>query len=356
MGINIGLLDIDSKLPNLALMKISSYYKSLGVPVEFVQPDRKEKYSKIYASSIFSKNLPACQDLVQEYGDRIEIGGSGFDLHKKLPSEIESMQPDYSLYSSELLYPRIKGIMKRETRMNKAITIVNAGIGFSSRGCVRKCPFCLVWQKEGSFHQASEIKDLLSPKSNVLILNDNNLTADPFCVDKLQEIRDRNLVLDINQGIDIRLVSDDIGIALSQVRHLRSIHYSWDLMCFENQVLQGIKLLSKYIKPYRHMVFLLVGFNTSFEEDMYRVNILREMGVKPYIMVMDDNVQFDVRLAHFERWVNSSIYKIKSFEEYHPWLRAQRNMDLERLKLQQRFIKQQLRFKPQRMKQLCFAY
>lgn len=79
----IGLIDIDGKLPNLALMKISAYYKSFGEQVEFVRPDvGKDTYEKIYASALFTKSKKECEHLQEYYGDRIEIGGTGWDIKK----------------------------------------------------------------------------------------------------------------------------------------------------------------------------------------------------------------------------------------------------------------------------------
>jgi hypothetical protein len=236
------------------------------------------------------------------------------------------MKPDYDLYSEKIIASRLKGIMTRDHRFQKAKEIVNAGMGFTSRGCIRNCGFCFVPKKEGAFHSVAEISDLINPRSNVLILHDNNLTADPDCIDKLHEIRDRGLVVDINQGCDVRLINDDIAIALSEVKHLRSIHYAWDLMGFEKQVMEGIKTLSKFIKPYRHMCFMLVGFNTTFEEDVYRFRKLDELGVRPYVMVYNDVP--DVRLNHFERWVNGYFYKACSFDEYIPWRNECQNSQL----------------------------
>lgn len=316
---NIGLIDVDSKIPNLALMKISSYYKSLGAKVEFVKPN--QQYEKIFASAIFTRSREKCESLKEYYGDKIEIGGTGWNLNKKLDSKIEQMKPDYNLYSIEEIASKMKGIGTKECKLKKATEIVNAGMGFTSRGCVRQCGFCFVPKKEGEFRQDSEIKDLINPKSNILILHDNNLTADPNCIDKLNEIRDRKLIVDINQGCDVRLMNEDIAKSLSEVKHLRSIHYAWDLMGFENQVMEGIEILSKFIRPYRHMCFVLVGFNTSFEEDMYRFKRLTELKIDPFIMVY--NQKDDKRLKHFARWVNSRIYKSCDFKDYWPWIKSQ---------------------------------
>lgn len=107
----IGLIDVDGKLPNLALMKISSYYKSLGEKVEFVRPDaKKSEYEKVFASTLFTKSADKCEKLLQFWEDKIEIGGTGYgDITKRLPPEIEVMKPDYDLYTTEIIYPNIKG-------------------------------------------------------------------------------------------------------------------------------------------------------------------------------------------------------------------------------------------------------
>ncbi len=317
----IGLIDVDGKLPNLALMKISAFYKAAGEQVEFVRPDaRKNEYEKIYASAIFRRSETECRHLQEYYGDRIEIGGTGYgDITRRLPEEIERMSPDYGLYTADTIYPKIGGIMTRAAKMRKAQQIVDAGIGFTSRGCIRNCPFCFVPKKEGKFRQETEIKDLLNPRSNILIQNDNNLTADPYCIDKLHEIRDRKLVVDINQGCDIRLMTPEIAQALSEVSHLRGIHYAWDLMKYERQVLEGIKILKEFIPASRHTCFCLVGFDTTFEEDMYRVRKLQELGVRPYIMRYNER-RDDKRLNHFARWINGFFCKsVPDFNEYEPW-------------------------------------
>lgn len=316
----IGLIDIDGKLPNLALMKISSFYKAAGEQVEFVQPGRK--YEKIFASCLFTWSRPKAEKILKIY-PHAEVGGTGWDLHKVLPDEIEACRPDYELYTVDDILPRIKGgIATKESKIKKAETIVNAGMGFTSRGCVRNCGFCFVPPKEGNFRQVAGIGELLNPKSNVLILMDNNLTADPDVIEKLHEIRDRGLTVDISQGIDVRLLTPEIAQALSEVKHLRSLHYAWDLMSFEKQVLEGIELLLKYVKAWRHMCFILTGYNTTFEEDMHRFRRLNEIGIKAYVMPY--NLQYPSKKHHcFAGWVNSRKSTVCSFEEFEPWIKAQ---------------------------------
>lgn len=313
----IGLIDLDGKLPNLALMKISSYYKSQGHTVALNDFSADE----LYCSVIFGRNRSKAEQLRDQYPHMV-IGGTGWDLSVKLPVEIHDCPPDYDLYTTEFIYQRIsRGIGKKENKVKKAETVVNAGIGFSSRGCVRKCGFCIVPKSEGMFRQENELKELLNPKSNVLILLDNNLTADPYVLDKLLEIKERRLVVDITQGIDVRLLTPEIAQAFGSVKHLRSIHYAWDLKSFEKSVTEGIGILSKFIKPYRQMCFMLTGYDTTFEEDVYRFRKLIELGIAPYVMVF--NEIYDLRLKHFERWVNGRYYKVCEFSDYEPWAKVQ---------------------------------
>lgn len=313
--LKIGLIDFDGKIPNLALMKISTFYKSQGAEV-FIK-DIPKDVDKVYCSVLFTWNNEKASELQSIYPN-IEFGGTGWDIRVKLPDEIENCNPDYELYSTEDIYNRLGGIMKKETKEKKAETIVNMGIGFTSRGCVRGCGFCFVPPKEGEFHQVAEIKDIINPKSNVITLLDNNFTADPDMIEKCREIKERNLIVDISQGIDVRLMTEEEAEALASIKHLRSIHYAWDLIPSETSIMEGVKILSKYIKPYRHMCFILVGYNTSFEEDVYRFRRLAELKVDPYVMIY--NKQGDLRLKHFARWVNGRIYKkCTDFEEYWPW-------------------------------------
>ena len=312
------LKDFDGKIPNLALMKLSTWHKAHG---DEVYLNACEQPDKVYISTLFTWNKSEVEKLLRVY-PYAEIGGTGCDIHKKLPDEIEALQPDYDLYKVDDILPRIKGgIASKTSKIAKAQTIVDAGIGFTSRGCIRQCGFCFVPPKEGHLHQVAEIKDLINPRSNVIILLDNNLTADPDCIDKLHEIRDRGLIVDITQGIDVRLVTPEIAQALSEVKQLRSIHYAWDLMGFEKQVFEGIKILSESVKRWRHLCFMLVGFNTTFDEDMYRFHKISEQGISPYVMIYNNKAS--EQLHHFARWVNGRIYKACRWGEYEPWVKSQ---------------------------------
>jgi len=323
----IGLIDFDSKQVNLALMKLAAYHKAQGDFV-ILNPTSAAQVDKVYCSVLFSWNRDAALRLGEIFPN-IVFGGTGFDLTTTLPAEVEAMRPDYDLYSAEVIEKRIKGIMTKETRRKKAEEVVNAGIGFTARGCIRTCPWCVLPVKEGKLRSVGSLSDLVNPRSNIVTLLDANLTADPDCLEKLKQAKEMGLVLDITQGVDVRLITDDIAKALSEVKHLRSITYAWDLIHSEKPVTEGITTLSKFIKPWKHLVYMLSGYRSTFEEDFYRFRKLAEIGVSPYVMIyrgeggLEDEYE-KLRLQHFARYVNGRIYKTGAkFSEYSNWLKAE---------------------------------
>jgi len=317
----VALLDVDGKIPILTLQKISAYEKARGNEV-ILNCARPETVDRTYISVIFEQNRPKAE-LYSRIYPNATVGGTGWDLTTELPPEIEAMRPDYDLYTAEDIYHRIcRGVGTKEAKMQKAQILADGGIGFTTRGCVRTCGFCVVPKKEGGLRQASTIAEIINPRSNVITLLDNNFTADPEALPKLREIKERKLVVNISQGIDVRLVTPELARALSEVRHLRSLVYAWDLIGSERQVLDGIRLLSRWIRPKLHMCFTLVGFNTTFEEDLYRFHKLLEMKVDPFVMVYNKTKTPDARLNHYARWVNGRFHKTCDFEEYTPWVKA----------------------------------
>lgn len=318
----IGLIDYDSRIPNLALMKLSSFYKARDYQVHLSTLTKETSFpitpEKVFCSVVFEKNREKARSLTALY-PHIEFGGTGWNLTTELPAEVEASKPDFSLYKAEYLYPRLGGIGTRGQKMRKAEELVNAGIGFTSRGCVRNCEFCFVPRKEGALKLVGSIQDLVNPASNTLILLNNNLTAQTDVLEELEEVRRLGLRLDITQGIDVRLMTPEIALALSKVSHVRSIHYAWDFVAHERMVWRGIETLSQHVKRWKQLCFMLVGFNTSFEEDLYRFDRLSRNAIDPYVMVFQGN---DLRLKHFARWVNARICRVCDFENYEPWVRA----------------------------------
>lgn len=289
----IGLWQVDGKMPNLALMKLSAWLKDQDHETYLQKtPD----YTTAYASAIFTENRPMVEFWLRSY-PHIEVGGSGWDLKTELPPEVEEMQPDYALYG------------------------IDYGLGFLSRGCIRFCPFCIVREKEGHLRQVAQIADLLNPLSNFLVLLDNNLLALPNALDILAEITDRALTVNFNQGLDVRCVTSRIANALSKIhymdfnRHNRTLHFAFDDTKLEGKVRGGIEtLLSVGISPKHLCFYVLAGFYGQTAEDvLYRCNVLREYGVRPYVM----RYRRSRKLNAIARWTNAAagLWR-KPFSDY----------------------------------------
>ncbi len=297
MVLKVLLVDIDSKIPNLALMKISAYHKQAEDDVgwAWATPER------VYISCIFSENLPNARGVAKFYPDAdIRIGGPALGRPNFLPDEIEHSMPDYALYPD-----------------------LDHSMGFSTRGCIRNCPFCIVPEIEGKFREHAPISEFHNPSFDKLMLLDNNFLASKLWREKLEYIRDHDLKVSFNQGLDARLVDDEKASALAETQSYnshftsRKYYFAWDLMGNEKSVLRGIqKMIDVGIHPQRIMVYLLVRFNTSHEQDYHRFAKLRKLDVEPFVMIYN-NRRDDPWIRYFARWVNRPwFYKNFDFVDY----------------------------------------
>ena len=283
----VRLVDVDSKIPNLALMKISAYHKANGDDVDFYNP-LFDKPDLIYASKVFDFTddylyYPADVELIR--------GGTGYDIALTLPDEIESQYPDYDLFRCDF------------------------AIGFTTRGCIRKCPFCVVPKKEGAIRPVGDIYDFWRGQDRLMLL-DNNLTALPDQFERIckQLIKERVRV-DFSQGLDIRLITAEMAQLLSQIRLWKRIHFAFDNIALEKQVRAGIKILTENgVSAHKLMFYVLIGFDSTPDEDLYRVEVLRGLGVDPFVMPYNKSDEYQKRFA---RWVNhKAIFKSVPWHEY----------------------------------------
>ena len=290
---NIGLYDVDSKIPNLALMKISAYHKDKGDTVGFYEPLWVDSFDKVYASTVFDFSN---KEYLQP--GRMEIGGSAWDLDKNLPTHIEKHSPDYTLYN----YPH--------------------SIGFTMRGCRFNCKFCDVPKKEGKPKPTNTIKEIWTNKgSNFVVLLDNDFFGNPEWKDRIEEIRKYNLRVSFTQGLNIRIITDEQAKALSEVNFrnikgdTKQVHFAWDRFNDEKLIDEGIKrVLATGIKPYQMTFYVLIGFDTTHEQDLYRVTKLKNYGINPFVMPYNKNDYYQKRFA---RWVNhKAIFKSVAWEDY----------------------------------------
>lgn len=289
----IGLVDVDGhNFPNFALMRIAAWHKSRGDEVEMAMPLFGD-YDRVYQSKIFTFS-PEKKD----FDNLCEVvrGGTGYDIKSRLPEAIEnSTLMDYSIYPPQYDF----------------------SIQFFSRGCIRQCPFCLVREKEGYIHPVEPVQ--LNPNGNHIEVLDNNFFANPewkFAVDYLLKQKQKvNL-----HGVDIRIMNEEQAYWLNKLRLWRSIHIAWDLPQLD--LTDKLREVIRYIKPWKLMAYVLVGFNSTVEQDMYRIERLRELGIKPYVMPYRDfenKTQPSQYAKDLAQYVNKPmIFKTCKFADFEP--------------------------------------
>jgi len=281
----IGLVDIDGHgFPNLALMKISAFHKQNGGTAELTSPLFASSFDYIYASKVFT----ASHTPILPEGST--IGGSGYNLNIELVSS-EHMMPDYSLYPNQQF-----------------------SLGFTTRGCIRKCPFCIVPEKEGTIREHSDIYEFYDRRFSDVVLLDNNILALPehfFTI--CGQIKKEGLRVDFNQGLDHRLLTTDTCKTLAKIQHIE-YRFAYDSPGQEGSVRNAINMLRKN-GINRAMWYVLVGFNTTLEEDLHRLNVLR--GLKQRAFVQKYNHTKERPYVPLARWVNQfNTFYGYSFEEF----------------------------------------
>lgn len=310
----IGLIDVDGhNYPNLPLMKISAWHKAQGDSVEWYEPlvhgFPQPPIDKVYMSKVFSftPDYPY-------YVNALETvrGGSGYAIQnidgkeiydkskdQNLPDEIEHIYPDYSLYPEQTK---------------------DTAYGFLTRGCPRGCDFCHVEAKEGRCSiKVADLSEFWRGQKNI-VLCDPNLIACKDWKDLLQQLIDSKAKVNINQGIDIRLMTDEKAEMLKQIR-VERVHFAWDRYEDKDYIVPKFKAF-KEITQWNYAkleVFVLTNFNTTTEQDLERIYTLRDMGYDPYVMVYDkEHTNSSEPCRLLQRWVNNrKIFRtVDRFEDY----------------------------------------
>lgn len=248
----VGLHDADAEhikhkiFPNYALMKISAWHKKQGDTVERWMP--LKKYDIVYSSKIFDFTA------VNSYlPDNAIKGGTGYDITSKLPAEIDKMFPDYSLYPD-----------------------CDYAIGFLTRGCPNNCEWCYVPKKEGKIRPYRRWQELIRADTNKLVLLDNNILSCQHGINQLKELCESDILIDLNQGMDIRLVTEDIVKLFGKLKWIKYIRFSCDT---KGQLSYFKKVLEWFEKHgvARSKVFIYILVRKDIEDAEYRVKELHKM-------------------------------------------------------------------------------
>lgn len=296
------LIDVDSKIPNLALMKASTWHKSRGDTVKLGYDPLFDKPDLCYVSKIFDftpepEYLPECKTY---------FGGPGYSLTERMPFDdgvtYDRIMPDYDLYRER--YPSI-----------------DYAIGRFTRGCPNRCPWCVVWHLDGNHvRHVADLSDFWRGQRVVRMLDDNIMADEDEFVADCAQLHDAGVSV-IWDALDIRTVTDRSARALASVRNEKRIHFAWDSHAQDAYIREGLQTLeSNGVKPYKLMFYVLVGYNTSREYDMHRIMTLHELGANPYVMPFDRS---DPYQRHLARWCNNKfIFKTTAFDSYEPWVKA----------------------------------
>lgn len=288
----IGLIDVDGhNFPNLPLMKLSAWHKAQGDTVEwwngFVH------YDRVYASKVFTFSEDI-ETVIQ--ADEVIYGGTGYGLDNKLPDEIEHTYPDYSIY------PRFK-----------------EAYGFLTRGCPRNCGFCIVSEKEGRCsNKVADLTEFWRGQRQIKLLDPNLLACNEH-EELLQQLSDSKAWVDFTQGLDIRLVTKDNIALLNQIK-VKMIHFAWDNP--EQDLTKHFERFNKYTSlddERKKCVYVLTNYNSTHEQDLYRIYTLRSLGFNPYVMIYEKEKSPRIT-RRLQRWCNNKwIFRsCDKFEDYKP--------------------------------------
>lgn len=296
------LIQIDGKI-DLANRKWGGYFKERGYEVFYNDGCPNPDLVKI--SCIFEWNAPKVREVAKTFSCPVEIGGYGVNK-AQLPPDVEHHMPDY------------EGM--------------DYSVGFSTRGCIRNCPWCVVPRMEGHIRDHAPISEFHHPDHNKLVLWDNNLLAlDWKFKEDIKYITENGLKVSFNQGLDIRLVNEEFAGMLADCKYYdwkfknRRLYFAFDFPEIEDEVVKGIEILKGAgIPPGRLMFYMLVGFEANngyswgdfIRNDYHRFEFLDGMGVLPYVMTYNDRRDIPLLNPHFERWVDGRYYKICDFGSY----------------------------------------
>lgn len=301
---NVLLLQLDGKLPNLALMRLAAHYKALGADITFRRSVEHQlfdrEFDQVYASLIFQRSRSLAERVLQIYPHAV-IGGTGWDYSTTLEAHgIATQALDYSIY------PRYQ-----------------YSLGFTQRGCRLKCKFCVVPQKEGGIREGMDIMKIWrgEPWPRHLVLLDNDFFGSPNWQQKIDVIRRENFKVSFNQGINVRMLNDETAAAIATVAYYdddftaRRIYTAWDNRKDEKRLFAGLEALVRHgVKPDHIMVYMLIGYwpGETEQDREYRRKALREFGARPYPMPYVRTPE----LVGFQRWVVRRADLTMTWDDY----------------------------------------
>lgn len=308
---NVRITQLDGKLPNLALMRLSHWHKDRGDAVHYTRDARRgllePEYGAVYGSAIFKFTSDKIERFSASFPDAI-LGGTGTASLATVEQHIgDHAGLDYDHWPS-----------------------FTASMGFTQRGCRLACKFCVVPAKEGKPRHENTIAGIWrgEPWPKNIHLLDNDFFGGPHWQDRIAEIRDGGFRVSFTQGINVRAMTPEVAAAIASIEYRddgfqrRRLYTAWDNLKDESIFFRGVDLLEDAgVPPTQLMAFMLIGFDKkeTKERIFHRFDRMVARGVRPYPMVFDQKRR---DLKQFQRWVITGLYRAVPFERYNASIRA----------------------------------
>jgi len=338
----IGIIDADligrdkHRFPNLVCEKISAYYKEKGYYVELLMDyDHFDDYDEIFVSKVFT-DTPVPEWLKET--KKVHIGGTGFyfDKAQNLSDEIEHHMPDYRLYD-DWINEEIKKAQKKAEKqkekfnktsfMNQFKEYTDYSIGFLTRGCFRKCGFC-VNKKYDHVFQHSRLEEFYDPQYKKICLLDDNFLGCPKWKEMLNELIATGKSFKFKQGLDERLLTEEKCELLFNSKYDGDFTFAFDNVEDYDLIQRKLQLIRKYNKKKTVKFYVLVGYESTDEKDIenafLRIALLLQYGCLPYLMRFQNKNETPWKDSKYRslyvamaRWCNQpSIIKKMSFRQF----------------------------------------
>lgn len=323
--LKIGLIDADlldngTRHPNLALMKISAFQKNKGNNVVLLETyEDIESFDKVYISKVFS--FTKVPGFIYNH-PKVVKGGTGFfeDDSVELPPEIEFIMPDYNLYLNYIDKKIAEG-----ARRSRFADYLDYSIGFTTRGCFRKCNFCVNKKYDRAFRH-SKVSDFLDLSRPKIYLWDDNFFAYPHWQDILQDLIDTNKPFQFRQGLDIRLLTRKKAKMLSKAKYNGDFIFAFDHIEDKELIINKLKLWRQYTKKSTKL-YVLTAYDSQDHIDIIntfkRIEILMKFGCLPYIMRYESETlsyrdsKYSTLYTQIARWCNQpNFFKKMSFRQF----------------------------------------
>ena len=276
------------RFPNLACMKLSGYWIDQGADV-VLKTDFSDltEFDQVFLSKVFT-DTPVPDDVLSL--PNVQHGGTGFfyDKATPLPDEVEHHMPDYHLYDLWVERQLLAGGEARDF-----IYYTDCSIGFLTRGCFRKCSFCVNQNYDRVFAH-SPLSEFFDPERPKICLLDDNFFGYPNWKNLLAELQQTQRPFQFKQGLDERLLTDEKCAALFSSRYDGDYIFAFDDAADATLIEQKLRLARKYTNAVLKF-YCFCGYDRDgvwdsdfWKRDIFelllRIEILMRYRCLPYVM------------------------------------------------------------------------